>query len=132
MTRPLALDYDFKAECARLREFAEKQENWYVLGKTTVVPGDEPEYSFQTEFGFRVVFTITHAPEHKPQPFRHLSISVSGKDYPNPVAVYTIAHHLGFTGATVKDDVATEPGKWGMAVDDEEHCIVVQEPYDGA
>jgi hypothetical protein len=87
-------------------------------------------YSFQTEFGFRVVFTITHAPEHKPQPFRHLSISVPGKDYPNPMVVFTIAHHLGFTGATVEDDVATAPGKWGMATDDKEHCIVVQEPYE--
>ncbi len=127
--RPLALDSDFKAECARLREFAEKPENWYAIGRTTVVPGDQPGYSFMSEFGFRVVFTITDAPDHIPQLFRHLSISVPSKDYPNPVVVYTIAHHLGFTGAIVKDDIATEPGRWGMAIDDKEHCIVVQEPY---
>lgn len=129
MTRLLELDDAFKAECKRLREHAENPKHWYVLGKTDFVPGDRPEYVIKTEFGYRLVFTITHAPDHKPEPFRHLSISVPGKNYPHPVAVWTIAHFLGFTGATVQDDAATEPGPWGIAIDEKEHCIVVQEPY---
>jgi hypothetical protein len=130
-TRPLVIDDALKAECRRLREFAEVPRNWYVVGKTTLVPGDKPEYVIETEFGFRVVFTITHAPFHKPDPFRHMSISVPGDKFPHPVVVWTIAHHLGFTGADVQDDVVLEPAEtWGVAMDRDERCMVVQQPYE--
>ena len=132
--RPLVIDDAFKAECRRLREFAENPKNWYELGENLeppFVPGDRPEYVLKTEFGFRVVFTITHVPSHRPQPFRHMTISVPGENQPNPTVVFTIAHHLGFTGAVTTDGVATEPGKWGIAANREDDCITVQEPYEG-
>lgn len=133
-TRPLFLDDAFKEACRQLREFAERRENWYVLDENLeapFVPGDRDEYVLRTEFGYRVVFTITHAPSQREQPFRHMTISVpaEGKS-PNPVAVFTVAHHLGFTGAKVEDDVATEPGRWALATDWDDECIVVQEPYE--
>ena len=131
-TRPLVLDDALKAECGRLREFAEDPKHWYLFGETDFVPGERPGYILMTDFGFRIVFTITHAPEHSPKPFRHMTISVSGKNFPNPVAVYTLAHQLGFTGATVKGDVVTEPGPWALAVDDDDHCIIVQQPYEAS
>jgi len=128
--RPLVIDDALKAECARLRIFAEDPKNWYVIGETKFVPGDRPEYVIRTAFGFRVVFTITHALEHRPEPIRHMTISVSGKNYPNPMVVFTLAHYLGFTGASVVNDVVPEPGPWAMAIDDGEHCIIVQQAYE--
>ena len=129
-SRPLKLTDELKAACTKLREFAEKPENWYVVGKTTIIPGDRDEYMIQTSFGYRVVFTITHAPEHKPEPFRHISVSVPSGAYPNPIVVWTFAHLLGFTGATMEEDVAIEPGPtWGIAIDKDENCIVVQQPF---
>jgi len=131
--RPLVLDDAFKAECQRLRDFAADPKNWYVLGddmKPPFLPGDKPEYVLQTDFGYRVVLTITHVPTKKPKPFRHLSVSVPGDKAPHPIAVFTFAHHLGFTGATVTDDAVTEPGPWALAQDEDEGCIVVQQDYE--
>lgn len=128
--RLLGITDDFKERCDALRRFAEDPANWYRYGQTSEVPGNNPNYVLETAFGYRAVFTITHAPDHQPKPFRHLSISVSGDEYPNPTAVFTIAHYLGFTGAVLQKDVAVEPGYWGIAVDENEHCIVVQQDYE--
>lgn len=132
MIRPFIIDDNFKARCARLREFAEKPENWYRFPGSDFAPGQRPEYVIETPFGFRVVFSITHAPRQSPVPARHLTISVPGHNFPNVAVVFTVAHHLGFTGAEVVDDVAVAPGKWMFARDETEGCVVVQEPYEVA
>lgn len=129
-TRPLLVDDQFRAECRRLREFAEDPKNWYLFEESDWVPGNRPEYVLESDYGYRAVFTITHAPGFRPEPFRHLSVSVptEGK-MPHHIVVFTLAHWLGFTGASVEDDVAVRPGKWGLGIDDNEGCVVVQEIY---
>ena len=127
--RPFLIDDAFKADCERLREFAENPKNWYLFGEVDWTPGDRPEYTIETSFGYKAVFTITHAPDFKPEPFRHLTISVAARDLPNPVVVWTVAHYLGFTGAEVVDDIVSERGPWGVGIDNDEGCIVVQQPY---
>ena len=129
--RPLIIDEVFKADCGYLRKFSEDPKNWYVLGEdleSSFIPGDNPEYILKTNFDYRVVLTITDAPTRKP--FRHLTISVPGRAYPHPSAVFTIAHYLGFTGATVVEDVVSEPGPWGVVQDSDEGGIVVQQEYE--
>ena len=128
--RPFVVDDALKEACRCLREHAEKTENWYVIGKSAWVPGDRPEYVVQTEFGFQFVFTITHVPEYSKLPYRHMTISVPGGRYPHNLVVWTVAHLLGFTGATVEDDIATEPGPWGIEVNENEGCVVVGQPWE--
>lgn len=130
--RPLALDKEFEAQCKKLQKFAEDKANWYVLGEDMeppFIPGDKPEYVIETEFSYRVVLTITHVPSKKPEPFRHLTISVPGGAYPHPFAVFTVAHLLGFTGTKMIDGAVTNPGPWAMTHDPDEGCIIVQQDF---
>jgi hypothetical protein len=137
--RPLVIDDVLRDHCAAVREYAERPENWYrpvqgntVLGDSYRVPGDRPEHVVRLSSGYRIVFSITHVPEHSRDPFRHLSVSVDGTGYPNPAVVWTIARLLGFTGADAVDgDVVQQPGPWGVALDEKEHCVVVQQPVEG-
>lgn len=130
MIRPLVINDAFRAECRRLREFAEDPKNWYLFGEADWVPGDRPEYVLRTGAGYRVVFTITHAPQFRPEPFRHMTISIPGEGYPHSDVVLIMAHQLGFTGAEVDGDVVTRPGRWNVGVDEDEGCVVVQQPYE--
>lgn len=129
--RSLVIDDDLRVRCADVRAFAERSENWYRYGQVDWIPGDRPEYVVRTLGGYRAVFTITYAPEQRPVPFRHLTVSVEGPSYPNPIVVWTIAKMLGFSGAEADDDVVATPGPWGVALDDAEHCVVVQQPVEG-
>jgi len=94
------------------------------------VPGDRPEYVLRTETGYRVVFTITHAPGFRPEPFRHMTISIPGESYPHEDVVMTMAHQLGFTGAEADGDIVTRPGPWRIGIDEDERCVVVQQTYE--
>jgi len=127
--RPFLIDDKFKADCERLRVFAENPKNWYVLDETKMVPGDNPQYVLHFD-SYRAVFTITHAPKLKPEPFRHLTVSIPGENYPHPLVVLTLAHYLGFTGATLDNDVVSQPGPWGIGADDDEGCAIVQQDYE--
>jgi hypothetical protein len=60
--------------------------------------GDDPGHCCVFPVGFRCVFSI----EQQPAPLnwcRHISISVSGKGMPNPVAVDVILQEFGFRHA---------------------------------
>jgi hypothetical protein len=64
-------------------------------------PGDDPRHVLRIEIGFVCVFTFTEAQDHTL--WRHLSISVSGRGLPNPVAVEMIARDLfAFTGEKIE------------------------------
>jgi len=129
--RPFLIDEKFKADCERLRVFAESPKNWYLFDETNHVPGDNPQYVLEFD-SYRAVFTITHAPKFKPKPFRHLTVSVPGPGdaYPHPLVVVTLAHYLGFTGATLDNAVVKEPGPWGIGLDEDDECAIVQQEYE--
>lgn len=117
---------DAQERAKEIALFAAKPENWYRIGESTFIPGDRPEYVL-TSGTTRAVFTWTRITETDVR--RHMSISVMSRNYPNPVLVWTLAHMFGFTGS--KPDasgVIQEPSKtWAIGIDDDEHCIVVQE-----
>jgi hypothetical protein len=118
----------FQAEIRRVREHAEKPENLYRPGSSVPPPGDDPRFCF-TSGTYRVVYSLTQAPTLV---IRHMSISTLRKgSYPQPLVVWTTAHHLGFTGATVdQHGVVSEPApEWGFYTDESWPCLVVQQPY---
>lgn len=125
----LVLDDATKGEAERVRRHAEKRENWYVPGSTTV-PGDDSRHVFMAGT-YRVVFSWTLGGDGRV--FRHLSISVgppySGKA-PSPIVVFTIAHWLGFTGAEPDEHgtVGTFSDTWQMSVDRQHNAAIVAEP----
>jgi hypothetical protein len=131
--RALVINDELREACERLRSYAHDPKHWYRLGKSTVVPGDVQEHVLVLPEGFRLVFSITDAPEHSPRPFRHMSLSVDGQNYPHPMVVWTLADLLGFTGAeTTKDGTIVGSGPWAVAIDETEHCVVVQQPLEDA
>lgn len=111
--RPLVISETERAAAHKLAEFAARPENHYKPGKTPFVPGDNPNYVLNL-WSYRCVFTFTVDP--KTRIFRHLSISVPSKDYPNPAAVEEIGRLFGFKGAFKS---------WMVDVNKDEHCIVV-------
>jgi hypothetical protein len=117
--RPFIIDDVTRAKVAEVVEFA--QRNWYRPGKSETVPGDDPRHTVTFTFGYRCVFsiTITHS-----QTFRHLSVSVPSKDYPNPIIFWAIAELFGFTGWSV-DEGGDPPKDWKFGINKEEHCVVV-------
>lgn len=123
--RILTLSDEVKEKAAALAEFASRRENWYFGGESDFVPGDNPDYVLRMN-DYRCVFTYTLADSKL---YRHLTISVPGKNYPHPAAVLTVAHMFGFTGAKLAhgtDDVVAEAGEdWQMAAKEAERCIVV-------
>jgi len=130
--RPFVIDDELRASCRRLREHAEKTENWYCVGSSDWVPGNRSEHVIETAGGFRIVFSISCLPETPSAGFRHLSVSIpeaEGK-CPHPLVLWTVAHLLGFTGAEVVDEVASAPGPWQFGLHETEDCVVVTEPLE--
>jgi hypothetical protein len=118
--RPLIIDDQVRAAVAEVVKFAES--NWYRIGQSETIPGDDPRHTVILWFGYRCVFSFTHSSTEK-RTFRHLTISVPGKDYPNEFAVFAIANLFGFTGYNGKS--AEPPSEWLCNVNKEEHCVVV-------
>jgi len=117
--RALVVDDLAKQKVKRVRQFAERKNNWYHgAGK---VPGDDPRYVCHLDT-YRCVFTYTVHPSGLI--FRHLSISVPGAKYPNVFAACTIAELFGFTGWDGKSYEKLPPD-WMGHVSDEEHCVVL-------
>lgn len=112
-----------QAAVRRVRKHAEKPANWYRPGQA--VPGNNPAFVVYAGTT-RAVFTWTVAPFGV---LRHMTVSVNGEGrYPLPVCVFTLAHHFGFTGATLAPSgFVHEIGPWQMQVDKGERCVVVQE-----
>lgn len=123
--RPLTLSAMQEAKARKLVEYAEDPKHWYYPEKANGVPGNLPEYQVKLD-SFRCVYTHTVVESTH---FRHLSISVPGEGFPNPVAAFNIAVLFGFKGAVMENGVAVKPGEdWGLDINDEEHCaVIVQE-----
>ena len=117
--RPLIIDAHALAEIARVKAHAEAHH--YRRGDPT--PGDNPKFVARLST-YRVVFTVTHSDD---MVLRHLSVSVPSTKWPNPAAVFMIAHHFGFTGWD--EAKPSEPAKdWLCGMHNREHCIVVAQP----
>jgi hypothetical protein len=129
--RMLVINEVNMAEVKRVLDFAEQPSNYYIVGSGgfsfQYPPGDDVRHVARLDDGFRCVFSITKT---KGGLFRHLSISVPSKDYPNPFAAYTIAQMFGFTGWNEKD-VTPPPEGWLMDIHKDEHCIVLAQPING-
>jgi hypothetical protein len=123
--RALVMDQEAEAEVRRVLAFAEKPENYYIVGPGGFSfqrpPGDDPRHVAHLRVGFRAAFSITRSPDGNL--FRHLSISVDSKKLPNPFAACHIAKMFGFTGWDEKSE--TPPAGWGLEVNKDEHCIVL-------
>lgn len=122
---------DAESEARRVREFAEKTENWYRPGPGAKVPGEDPRHVL-TPGTYRAVFSWTV--DQAGRPHRHLSVSVGrpGKA-PIPMVVFTIAHWLGFTGTEPDEDgiVQTFGDHWVMWMDPVENTACVSELVEG-
>lgn len=125
--RALVIDDAAKAIVKRIVEFAELPQNWYLLSRgrpvASGIPGNDARYGCKLN-SYKCVFSITNDGR---EIWRHLSISVPSANYPNPFAVYTIAELFGFQGWNgVTEDL---PANWQVAVNTQEHCVVVICPY---
>ncbi len=123
MVRPLVISDTQKQAVANLVMFAQKEENWYRPERDKWVPGHRIEYCVHLDT-YCCVFTHSVM---KGVRYRHLSISVPGEGYPNPLAYNTIATWFGFTGAKMLEDVAIEPGKWQSGLNEQDGCVVLIE-----
>jgi hypothetical protein len=115
--RPLLIDEVAKTKIAHVRSYAEENP-YYPDTHEGPPPGDNPGYVCYLNT-YRCAFTYTHT---RLGVFRHLSISVPSKGYPNPVAILTIATEFGFTGWNGKTIV---PFPWTSSVSKQEHCVVI-------
>lgn len=133
--RALKLSDENKAKCAELRAFAEQPANYYRLDDNGrplgPPPGDSLNHSRVVDT-YRVVYSVTAA---RGELLRHMSISIPqvlGKTtpYPHPVAVFTIASWLGFTGGVQEMDSIISPGEdWQIHRSEDPVCIVIVQPY---
>lgn len=117
MTRALLIGPEQEALAAGIVKYAEAHP--YVMGGVPFVPGNHPEYVGHFN-DYRTVFSYTHA---NGQVFRHLSVSVPGRHYPNPIAVWMLAGLFGFTGWDGKSDLP--PKDWAAGPHPDERCVVV-------
>lgn len=117
MARALVIGESAKKKAARLVEFASRPENIYNPGPDARVPGDDPHYVLNINFGFRCVFTHTRGPEGGL--YRHLSVSVNGPSFPDGFCVLAIAELFGFTS-----EGDTEHRR-AVSINDRDHCVVV-------
>lgn len=115
--RALLIDEHAKAAVKKVLDYAAAHP--YYLPAAGIVPGDDPRYVAHLS-SYHCVFTFTNV---HGEVWRHLTISVPSENYPNPIAAYTIAELFGFTGWDQKS--ADPPTGWQIAVNKDEHCIVL-------
>ena len=122
--RALIVDKSAKAAVREVVSYAEKPENWYLCGPGGKVapgsiPGDNPRHCL-TWNTYECVFSFTKTMKGV---YRHLSISVPSKSYPNPYAAFMIATEFGLTGWDGHSP--HPPSDWIMDVNQQEHCVVL-------
>lgn len=122
--RALVIDGYAKAQVKRVLDHALDPKHYYMPHRDARVPGDDSRFVCHLNT-YRAVFTITV--DRGGNLWRHLSISVPSKDYPNPFAAYTIAEMFGFTGWDGKS--ANPPDGWVIRVDEGDHCIALGQEY---
>ena len=140
MTEFFVWDKDVQEAVRRVREHAEKPANWYRVGAMTGLPGEDPRFVVRSGTT-KAVFTWTVTgrswnPRHPPagSVLRHLTVSVQGDGrYPRTEVCWTLAHHLGFTGASPDDQgLCHKPAPlWALGKDDDDQCIIVQQLVEG-
>lgn len=115
--RALIIDAEARVRISRVLDYAEEH---HYHPDTDPIPGDNEEFVC-TLRTFRCVFTYTVM---RGRVWRHLSISIPSKNYPHPLAVFTIATEFGFTGwdGNTCDRI---PEGWAARVDKNEHCVTV-------
>ena len=118
--RPLVIDNEVKERIAQLLKFAKG--NIYRPGLSENPPGDDARHVLNIFKGFRAVFSFTEDPEGGL--YRHLSISINGPTYPNPIAAFMIADAFGFTGWKLEMG-ERPPEDWMGNADQEDHCITL-------
>ncbi len=126
-----------RADIEQIVDHASRRENWYDArdkspGWLDKLPGDNPQLCYKIFDGYRCVFSYTLDTELR-KVYRHLSISVDGKDYPSPEAIQLLAPLFGFTGELTPAPRYFPEGwhiqvKQGDQLDD--HCIVVAQEVD--
>jgi hypothetical protein len=116
---------EIKKRIEEIRAYSENEANWYVPGKTQV-PGDKPGHVLNSG-NIRSVFSWTKMEATKTV-HRHLSVSVP-KGWPQPLIVWTIAYHFGFSGVRPDDDgVVRKPNpQWGISQDPDHRVIALGE-----
>lgn len=124
--RPLIIDDNLKARVATILYYASLPAHRYRphdphCAKPGV--GDNPVHCLTTQFGFRIVFSLTEMPDGLV--YRHLSVSVPTANFPNLIVVWTLAELFGFTGWLKGAEPAPD---WQAKINHAEGCIaVVQE-----
>lgn len=129
MARAYEFSPEIRAEIAQLRTTAEQARNWYIVGKSPCPPGDLPDHVVQLS-QMKCVFSITvmESPAGH-QTYRHasfsLSVEVENEKTPSPIAIFTVAHMLGFSGGELSPcsdsefEVVMGPGEhWQVGVKD--------------
>ena len=122
MIRPLVIDDAARAQAARVVAYA--MDHPYYPRPGCAVAGDNPNHVAHLDT-YRVVFTFSHDGEG--HVFRHMSISVPGTKYPNPVAVFHIAELFGFTGYTPGQPMKP-PEDWIIDMNEGERSVHVLQP----
>jgi hypothetical protein len=116
----MVIDNEAKKRIAEVLKFA--PENIYRPGLSETIPGDDPRHIVRIFKGFRCVYSLTEGPAGNL--YRHLTISIDGKDYPNPIAAFMIASEFGFTGWKI--EMGDQPAAdWMGDANEEEHCITL-------
>lgn len=122
--RMLAIDDEAKRKVKRVLDHALEPAHWYRPHKDARIPSDDPNFVAQLD-SFRCVFTITI--DRAGAPWRHLSISIPGKNFANPVAAFTIAELFGFSGWN--GGASMPPASWAIRIDHDDHCIAFGQEY---
>lgn len=117
------MDEGTKAQVASLALRAARPENWYRPFAGAPIPGDSPTGKLRVG-SYTVVFTWSVSSDGKVH--RHLSVR-SPKKYATPEVVFTIAHWLGYTGATLDSDgLVHKVGEgWHVVLNPAERTVVV-------
>lgn len=125
--RALMIDDANRAEVERVRQWAERPENYYkpFAGNDAAVSvsGDDKRFTCHLN-DYRCVYTITEGDCL----YRQLSISVPSADYAHPAAAFTIAEMFGFTGWDGKT-ISRIPHGWLFNVNIREHCVTLVQKY---
>jgi hypothetical protein len=127
-TYPVEFGPALDADVARVRAHAERPVNIYRPGPGVRSPGDDPQFVFTTG-PYRAVYSLVAASGI--DCMRYLSISDRRGGYPDLSVGLTLAHRVGFTGATPDVqgvvDSGRRPEDWVYFEDADEGTLVVQQ-----
>lgn len=120
-----ALIIDDVARADVVRVLAHAAEHHYRPAPSARPPGDDD--GLIANLGtYRCVFSFTHVDGII---WRHITISVPGKDYASPAAAFMIADLFGFTGYDEKSP--SRPGSdWQAGVNEHDHCVAILQPVE--